>query len=109
MTQPRQRRDAFSACRSGVFAALAAVLIAGGAAPAAANDEPLPRSKPSVTAPATPSATRAAPRVSAERRAQRRTVQQRERIRVAEAQRRESECVLFFCWRNFPLLLGVGY
>lgn len=109
MTQPRQRRDVFSARRLGIFAALTAVLIAGGLAPAAANDEPLPRSKPAVTAPAKPSATRAAPRISAERQAQRRSVQQREQIRVAEAQRRGSDCILFFCWRNFPLLLGVGY
>lgn len=109
MTQTAQRRDASSAWRNGMLAALAAVLIAGGAAPATATGEPLPRSKPAVTAPAKPAAARPAPRVATERRAPRQTAREREAVRVASMQRREQECILFFCWRNFPLLLGVGY
>jgi hypothetical protein len=93
-----------------LLAGAAALLIAGGAATASANDAPLTRSKPAATAPAKPSAMRAAPRDSAERRAPRRVVREPAReVRVAAVQRRDTDCFMFFCWRNFPLLLGVGY
>jgi hypothetical protein len=91
-----------------MLAGASALLIAGGAGLASANDEPLTRSKPVVTAPAKPTVARTAPRVADERRAPRRVVREPAPVRVANVQRRD-DCFLFFCWRDFPLVMGVGY
>ncbi len=101
-------------CRQLGFAIATAVLIAAaGAVPVQANDGPLTRSKPVAATAATQApAARTAPRVQSERRATRpaasRAVSTPAVIRVAAVQRQDN-CLLFFCWRNFPLIMGVGY
>ncbi len=88
------------------------LLVASWAAPAHATDVPLTRSQPIVaaSAPAKAVATRATPRVSAERRAPRTAKREpASPVRMAAVDSRQNDCLLFFCWRNFPLILGVGY
>lgn len=101
------------ACRLNLALAGVGMLIAASwAVPAHATDVPLTRSQPvvAVPAPAKAVATRAAPRVSYEKRASR--AAKRELVppvRMAAVDSRQNDCLLFFCWRNFPLILGVGY
>lgn len=78
-------------------------------APVSATDMPLTKSKPAAAAGAP--AVGAVPAV--ERRVVRRAVVRRAApapfVRVAAVERRTPDCSLFFCWRAYPLILGVGF
>ena len=90
----------------------AAVLIATASiAPVLAADVPLTKSKPAAAASAP--AVRTAPAMAVERRPVRRTVAKRAApaplVRVAVVDNWTSNCNLLFCWRAYPLILGIGF
>ena len=95
----------------GLAIGTAIVIAAASIAPVSATDIPLTKSGPGAAAVAP--AARTAPAVAVERRVVRRTVVRRAApapfVRVATVERRTSDCSLFFCWRNYPLILGVGF
>ena len=103
----RQSGLAFVANRRFVSLAGAALLLAAGwVGSASANEVPPIRSKSTATSAATSVAVK---RPAATWSATRRPSPDHQLVRVASVERRTNACNFFFCWREFPLLLGVGF